>query len=541
MPQLVLGPLLRYVDDQVATVWVQADAACEVEILGVRARTFCVEDHHFALVAVPGASGPYDVRLDGERVWPRDDDPFPAPSIRLIEPGRAIDVVFGSCRITRPHEPPFVLRGHEDADGQGVDALRAYALRAAAAGDAASLPDLMLMLGDQIYADQPSPALKERFAARAAERPDDAPRDELADFTDYADAYFEAWSDPAIRWLLSTVPVAMVFDDHEIHAEWRISQGWLDEMNAESWFDHHIRAGLAAYWVFQHIGNLSPRELADGGLYEKVVDADDAAELLAARMDTAGHQRGHSRWSFARDVGDARLVVIDSRAGRQVTPGDRKLISDDEWDWVRAQAGDPSRHLLIASSVPFLLAPGLHHAEAFDEALADGRWGLPKVGEKLRRLGVLDHWASFQQTFQRFAALMDELSRDRDARRSIVLLSGDVHHCYLAEVGWREPGVARVPVWQAVCSAFRKELAPYERAAIMFGHSATGERLARGLSRAIGVEPLPLDWRVVEEPAYANQIGTIRLDGDTAALHVEAVDDDWRDPRLHVAFTRGLA
>ena len=62
----------------------------------------------------------------------------------------------------------------------------------------------------------------------------------------------------------------MVFDDHEIHAEWRISQGWLDEMNAEPWFDDHIRAGLMAYWVFQHLGNLSPAELAEGELYDEV-------------------------------------------------------------------------------------------------------------------------------------------------------------------------------------------------------------------------------------------------------------------------------
>jgi PhoD-like phosphatase len=545
VPRLVLGPLLRYVDDAVATVWVQTDVACEVEVLGEREPTFCVAGLHFALVAVRRSADAYEVRLDGERAWPEDDSAFPPSSIRLIEPGRPLDLVFGSCRITRPHEPPFALRAHEHPDGQGVDALRAYALRAAAG---ASLPDMMLMLGDQIYADQPSPELRGRLDARAEDRPGDAPPDELADFEDYALAYREAWSDPAIRWLLSTVPVAMVFDDHEIHAEWRISQGWLDEMNAEPWFDRHIRAGLAAYWVFQHLGNLSPDELAAGGFYDAVRKADDAAELLAARMDTAGHQRGHSRWSFARDVGDARLVVIDSRAGRQVLPGDRKLISDDEWDWVRAQTRDPSRHLVLASSVPFLLAPGLHHVEAFDEALADGGWAGAlgaRAGEKLRRLAVLDHWASFQATFRRLAELLDDLSAGRcghDAPRSIVLLSGDVHHCYLAEVGWRErDGGPRAPVWQAVCSAFRKELAPYERAAIAFGHSRTGERLARRLSAAIGVPELPLDWRVVEEPAYANQVGTLTLDGDRCAVTVEAVEDDWRDPRLHVAFTRALA
>ena len=93
-------------------------------------------------------------------------------------------------------------------------------------------------------------------------------------------------------------------------------------MNAEPWFDDHIRAGLMAYWVFQHLGNLSPAELAEGGLYDAVRAAGDAGGAARlARWTREGRQIGHSRWSFARDLGDARLVVIDSRAGRDVTPG----------------------------------------------------------------------------------------------------------------------------------------------------------------------------------------------------------------------------
>ena len=547
MPRLVLGPIVRYVDDRVATVWLQTDAPCEVEILGARERTWCVDGLHFALVAVegltPGADHPYEVRLDGAVVWPQDAA-FPPSTIRLLDPEKPIDVAFGSCRITRPHEPPYVLRATEDDAGQGIDALRAFALRMARGGGGAAGPDMLLMLGDQIYADQPSPALQEVFAAR--ERPADAPEDELADFSEYALAYHEAWSDPAIRWLLSTTPVTMVFDDHEVHAEWRISQGWLDEMNAEPWFDDHIRAGLMAYWVFQHIGNLSPAQLTDGGLFDEVRRRDDAGDLLAKRMDTAGRQVGHSRWSFARDLGDARLVVIDSRAGRQVEPGRRELVQAEEWQWIREQASKPARHLLLASSVPFLLAPGLHHVEAFDEALTEGAWGRigAMLGEKLRRVAVMDHWASFQRTFHQLAELLDDVAHGRvgDAPATIVMLSGDVHHCYLAEVGFRHDTGRHSPVWQAVCSAFRKELAPSEKRIISFGHSVFAERLARRLARAAGVEPLPLDWRVVEEPAYANQIATLSVDGDHARLTIEAIaDGDWRNPALEARVTRDLS
>jgi hypothetical protein len=360
-PALVLGPLLRYVDERVATVWMQVDAPCEVEVLGRRTRSWRVGAAHFALLEVdglqPGVDHPYEVRLDGAVAWPQPGSAFPPSTIRLLQPHGPHDLVFGSCRVTLPNEPPYTLRSHQHRSGMGIDALRAYALRAADRGAGPALPDMLLMLGDQIYADEPSPALREALAAR--ERPADVPPDELADFDEYALAYREAWSDPAIRWLLSTVPTTMVFDDHEIHAEWRISQGWMEEMNAEPWFDRHIRAGLMAYWVFQHIGNLSPAALAAAELLDAVRAADDPTALLAGELSTEGRQIGHSRWSFARDLGDARLVVIDSRAGRDVTPRRRQLIQDEEWEWIREQAHHPARHLLLASSVPFLLAPGL--------------------------------------------------------------------------------------------------------------------------------------------------------------------------------------
>jgi hypothetical protein len=220
-------------------------------------------------------------------------------------------------------------------------------------------------------------------------------------------------------------------------------------------------------------------------------------------------------------------------------------VQDEEWRWIGAQVRRPARHLLLASSVPFLLAPGLHHVQAWDEALTDGAWGslAARLGERLRRLTVMDHWASFQRTYRRFAELIDETAHGRngDAPASVVMLSGDVHHCYLAEVGFPGGDGPSSPVWQAVCSGFRKELAPHERAAIAVGHSGLAGRLARRLARAAWVPRLPFGWRVVERPAYANQIATLTLDGDRSHVRVEAVvDGEWRTPRLETAFAREL-
>ena len=89
-----------------------------------------------------------------------------------------------------------------------MDALYAYALFLAGVTESDSedpgepWPDLALFLGDQVYADETSPQMRD-FIERRRD-PEQAPWYELKDFEEYAHLYRLAWSDPAIRWLLST-------------------------------------------------------------------------------------------------------------------------------------------------------------------------------------------------------------------------------------------------------------------------------------------------------------------------------------------------
>ena len=85
--ELILGPLLRYAGTEDATIWVETDGPCrvEVDIEGADAcsrRTFAVQGHHYALLHCtglqPDGAAPYEVRLDGETVWPEPDSRVPA-------------------------------------------------------------------------------------------------------------------------------------------------------------------------------------------------------------------------------------------------------------------------------------------------------------------------------------------------------------------------------------------------------------------------------------------------------------------------------
>ena len=550
-PGLVLGPILRGVEADRVAVWVEADAECEVTVrtreLEGASGTFAIEGHHFALVELeglePGGTHSYEVLLDGETAWPEPGSELPPSTIRPIADGAEVQIVFGSCRISLPHHPPYTLGQAEHPDGHGVDALRTLALRAAT-GPPEALPDCLLMLGDQIYADELSPAMRRLVSGR--ERPDEAAADQLMDFDEYAEAYREAWGEPAIRWLLSTVPVAMVFDDHEIRAEWKISQDWIETMREESSYPRQVPDGLMAYWVYQHIGNLPAEALEGHELLRRVRAEPDAGGLLRREMTSADEQAGHSRWSYYRDLGRTRLVVIDSRAGRELAPGRRRMIGEEEWRWVVECCHGDFDHLLLASSVPFFLTPGLHHVEAWNEAVTDGAWGgrAAALGERVRRFAVMDHWASFQGSFGDLQDLLESVVRGRFGTppKSVVMLSGDVHHCYLAEIGFPPGTGSRTRVWQAVCSGFRKQLEPKERRAMSLGNSRFGELVGLALANAAGVERPRLGWRIVSDPAYDNQIATLRAGPDGASLRIETTAGaDWEHPTLRSSFEADIA
>ena len=59
---LVLGPMMRHVDTDSATVWVETSRACEVVVeagsVTASARTFGAHGHHYALVEVEGLEAP---------------------------------------------------------------------------------------------------------------------------------------------------------------------------------------------------------------------------------------------------------------------------------------------------------------------------------------------------------------------------------------------------------------------------------------------------------------------------------------------------
>src|SRR5215208_6180108 len=557
-PDLILGPILRHVGFSDATLWVETDAPCEVGVFvgdeSHRSHTFAVEGHHYALVLItdlePGSAHEYAVELDGERVWPEEGDPLPPPVIRTIVPDDRLTLAFGSCRVSVPHEPPYtekrgmIMRGGVSGKRFSRDALYVLALRMRRQ-PSEEWPDALLLLGDQIYADDISMGTREFIRSRRdTSQP---PGEEVADFEEYKRLYWDAWKNPVIRWLLSTVPSAMIFDDHDVHDDWNTSEAWVRKMRSKAWWEERIVGAFMSYWIYQHLGNLSPKELEEDGLFRRVREAKDATRLLREFAYRADREVAGTRWSFYRDFGNVRLIMMDSRAGRVLDEGKRSMLDDAEWSWIEEKATGDFDHLLFGTSLPVLLSPGLHHLEAASEAVCEGVWGrsAARLGESIRQLLDLEHWSAFHESFAGLAKLLRAVGAGERSEghppASMVLLSGDVHHGYLAEMDLGA-GVQSA-VYQAVCSPLRNPLGTPERLALGAGWTKTGERIGKTLARLAGVEEPRVRWRLThKEPCFSNHVGTLELRGREATLRVEeTTPEDGREPRLYTLLEHRLA
>ncbi len=534
---LLLGPLLRRVVGDRATVWVETSAPATVMVRagtgGGAARTFTAFGRHYALVVVDGlpaaAATPYQVLLDGAQVWPPPGYDRPVPVIRTRDDTAPVRLVFGSCREASPRAvrelPP--------------DALDSYSARLAGTGR--DWPDLLLLLGDQVYADEtsratrrwlrrpgsPGPAPAER-APRA--QPDtERPAGQVVDFTGYARLYHESWTDPDVRWLLSTVPSSMIFDDHEIIDDWNTSQRWRERMVAQPWWRERITAGLASYWVYQHLGNLDPDELGADPVYPAVVSAADATGILREFGAAADDDRSRYRWSYALDVGRSRIVVLDNRCGRQVTPGQRAMLPDAQWEWlVRTVRGDGYDHLVLGSSLPWLMPFAVHHLEEAVSALAESpRRPVAAAAESLRQVFDLEHWPAFGHSFDALTALLGQLATGAAGTAgavpavpavpaSISVLSGDVHHSYVARAD-----LAGAPIHQVTCSPVHNRVPLAMRAVFRAAWTGRVSRAGRALGRAARVRPAPLTWTKLAGPYFGTAVGTLVHNGRSAHVLIE--------------------
>lgn len=533
--------MLRYVDHGQATVWVETDRHRTVTVSTgehtVSERTWSVHGHHYALLQLtdlhPGSIYRYTVALDGHQVWPDPTSSYPPSVIRTLGPPASLRLAFGSCRRTAPF------------DAAGLRAMGADALAALAEHmrdiSPEQWPDALLMVGDQIYADEPSPRTQQRLLDAHHNAPPERQevRHEVWNFEEYTWLYHESWSPEPIRWLLSTVPTCMLLDDHDLRDDWNTSWRWRQRVTRTAWWRDRVVGAFGSYWVYQHLGNLSPTELATDPLFAAMRREADDQQRTAALDDFAWRadaERGTARWSYTRDFGDGdtsiRLVAIDCRASRQLAPDARTMVDHREWEWIsKAATAAPDRpptHLLIGAPLPVLLPRGIHHFEGWNEALGDGtRSPLAEgFGEWSRQAADMEHWAAFRGSLAAMVRLLRRLCADPQPPASVLFLSGDVHCSYVASAHLADQAHPATVIEQLTMSPFRNPLPRALRLINLIAERPWVRRFTRRLSRSLGVADTGLDWHVSQGPWFDNGVMTLHIQGRDVRLDVERADHD---------------
>jgi hypothetical protein len=481
-----------------------------------------------------GSSVGYDVRLDGELAWPAAGDDRPPPRIRTLPDSPAdgpLRISFGSCRYATSDAVA-------DDDRFEPDALLVLS-RELRQQDDGQWPHALLMLGDQVYADETTAATQRRIAQRRDIHA--GAREQVADYEEYTWLYAESWADPDVRWLMSVLPSSMIFDDHDVRDDWNTSRAWREDIQRTDWWAERIIGGLSSYWVYQHLGNLSPAELAADELYQQVrtlgSDAEPLLREFAARADAEADGAKGTRWSYRRDFGPVRLLVIDSRCGR-ILDGRRSMISEPEFDWIVEQTQGDYDHLLIGTSLPWLLPRAVHDLEAWNEVLADGARGklIARRSEWLRRAADLEHWAAFGRSFRALGELIFDIGRGKHGKQppaTVCVLSGDVHHAYVARAFFNRP--IATEVYQLTCSPLHNYVPRAMQLAFRVGWSNLAERAVRLLlGLVIRVPDAGLRWQREGGPYFGNELMTFTAAGRLATVELSKTRAHEAEPTLHV-------
>ena len=94
---------------------------------------------------------------------------------------------------------------------------------------------------------------------------------------------------------------------------------------------------------------------------------------------------------------------------------------------------------------------------------------MARFGEKMREAADLEHWAAFRTSFDWLAGLLQKSRRGASAPATICVLSGDVHHQYVAEASW--PSTVDSRVYQIVASPVHHSVPLSQRTVFRLGWS----------------------------------------------------------------------
>ncbi len=502
MSQLRVGPLVRAVSSESVAIWCEWVDACEVElqvmpardaqeqeakqhILSTRSRSVNVGGRHYTLLRLSGLQAATWYTYTVASVTDPVSESVTEQSTKRVGKDQSLIQCFRTLDLPGESSPLRLAYGScRNLSSPGPDALSAFGSWLHDTFDERELlwPRLLLLIGDQIYADERM-KWRKKIAARLPGKPSENSLPPGAHtFEEFASLYQDAWTEDAgVRQVLAALPTWMIFDDHEIINNWNIASLWLGRALRRG-LEQTLVDGLVAYWVYQGWGNLCAQGPNEHPLFAVMQRAEhsgkDVLEDLRAWMRKTVYGEVAVDWHYEIPTVPP-IFVTDVRAGRTSFPGKTeaaaldaptRIMSQQQMEELRQwlQNHDDTTVLLV-SSVPVLLPPVIGLAEYTMGVRPFQHGPLRQPGHLLagfqRELAIglsFDHWPVYASTWRELVALLAVRQRD------IVVLSGDVHFSYAAQSrATLLPSKKHATLYQLVASPFRNRLSNRQRNLIL--------------------------------------------------------------------------
>lgn len=243
----------------------------------------------------------------------------------------------------------------------------------------------------------------------------------------------------AVRRVMAHLPVAMIFDDHDVTDDWNLTAAWEQAAYGHPFSKRIIGNALLGYLICQGWGN-APEQIPDELLSQtQQVLLNPGLSLHDQLIDRLLQ---FSHWHYQWPT-DPILIVLDTRTHRWRS--ERSLDQPSGlMDW--ESLTDLQQQLLGHQSVVIVSPAPIFGVKLIETVQRIFTWfGQPLMVDA-------ENWMAHRGSAY---ALMNLFKHPRTPRH-FVILSGDVHYSFVYDIELR--GLAHSPhIWQVTSSGIKNE------------------------------------------------------------------------------------
>jgi hypothetical protein len=240
----------------------------------------------------------------------------------------------------------------------------------------------------------------------------------------------------SVRRVMAHLPVAMIFDDHDVTDDWNLTAAWEQAVYGNPLSKRIIGNSLIAYLLCQSWGN-APEQFVQLSDHATAALAEPGKNEHLALIETLIH---YPLWSYSWDTTPS-LKVLDTRTQRwrsERSPGRPSGLLDWESLSYLQQSIINERSVLLVAPAPVF---GVKLIEGIQKVMA---W----LGQPL--MVDAENWMAHPGT----ANTLLNMFCHANTPKHFVILSGDVHYSFAYQVRIR--GEKSSPfIWQITSSGLR--------------------------------------------------------------------------------------